>query len=282
MTLSKHENKHIDNTAELYLDLIKRCLTNTIYGDDRLGPSYVLPNFLNFITNNITRRYKLHLGSIKKYDFSLRMEGKDYPTKAHTMIGLRRLDNIQYLIKDVLNNNVAGDFIEAGVWRGGAVIFMRAVLKAYNVKDRYVWVADSFEGLPIPNTEKYPVDAKSTPYLYKIPYLAVPLDEVKANFQIYNLLDEQVRFLKGWFKDTLPKAKIKKLSLIRADGDMYESTLDILINLYPKLSKGGYVIIDDYNEMASCKQAVNDFRRTNGINDKIIPIDDVGVYWRRS
>ena len=152
----------------------------------------------------------MHLGTIKRYDSSLREGGKDYPVKAHTMIGVKRLDNIQHLAQDIFRRKIAGDFIEAGVWRGGAVIFMRAVLKAYGVKDRCVWVADSFEGLPPPDAIKYPVDAKSTPYLYKVPYLAVSLEEVKGNFQRYGLLDGQVRFLKGWFKDTLPNAKLRK------------------------------------------------------------------------
>ena len=152
-------------------------------------------------------------------------------------------------------------------WRGGATIFMRAVLKAYGVTDRYVWVADSFEGLPPPETGKYPHDAGDR--LHEARELAVSLEEVKANFERYGLLDDQVRFLKGWFRDTLPAAPIERLAVLRLDGDMYESTMDTLVNLYPKLSEGGYAIVDDYGAIPACRQAVNDYRSANAITEKI-------------
>jgi O-methyltransferase len=157
---------------------------------------------------------------------------------------------------------------------------MRAVLKAYEVKDRKVWVADSFEGLPPPNTDKYPADKGDIHH--QLTHLAISLEEVKENFSKYGLLDEQVCFLKGWFKDALPTAPIEKLAVMRLDGDMYESTMDALKHLYPKLSVGGYVIIDDYGYIHSCRQAVHDFREANQIRDEIKLIDWSGVYWKRS
>ncbi len=104
---------------------------------------------------------------------------------------------------------------------------------------------------------------------------------MRANFERYGLLDSQVRFLKGWFRETLPKAPIEALAVIRLDGDMYESTIDALVNLYPKLSVDGYLIVDDY-ALKSCRRAVRDYRDSHGIRDPIIPIDWAGVYWRRS
>jgi hypothetical protein len=156
---------------------------------------------------------------------------------------------------------------------------MTAILKAYNITDRRVFVADSFDGLPIPNSEKYPKDADSL--LYKTRGLAVSLEEVQSNFRRYGILDEQVCFLKGWFKDTLPTVPTSQLAIIRLDGDMYESTMDGLVNLYPKLSVGGYVIVDDYGALESCKAAVDDYRRDNKIIDEIVGIDWTGVYWKR-
>ncbi len=105
---------------------------------------------------------------------------------------------------------------------------------------------------------------------------------MKANFERYGLLDDQVRFLKGWFRETLPKAPIERLAIVRLDGDMYESTLDGLVNLYPKLSVGGYLIVDDYGAVSGCRQAVLDYRERLGITDEIIPTDWTAVYWRRS
>ncbi len=187
------------------------------------------------------------------------------------------MSNLQECVESVLQDNVPGDLIETGVWRGGASIFMRAILKAYGVKDRKVWVADSFEGLPPPSPA---VHADKGDFLHKIDILAVSLDEVRRNFEKYGLLDDQVEFLKGWFKDTLPTAPIQRLALMRLDGDMYQSTMDALTNLYPKLSAGGYVIIDDYAWKA-CRQAVTEFRQQEGIRDEIMIIDNWGAYWRR-
>jgi hypothetical protein len=195
------------------------------------------------------------------------------------MIGLKRLDNLEFCIEEVIAKGVPGDLIETGVWRGGATIFMRAVLKAYGVTDRCVWVADSFAGLPPPDAGKYPHDAGDR--LHEARELAVSLEQVKANFDRYGLLDDQVRFLKGWFRDTLPTAPIERLAVLRLDGDMYQSTMDALANLYPKVSQGGYVIVDDYSAIPACRQAVHDYRSANGITEEIRDIDWTGIFWQK-
>jgi O-methyltransferase len=207
-----------------------------------------------------------------------RMEGRDWPLKADTMIGIDRLNNLQACLEDILKNNIEGDVIETGVWRGGAVIFMKAVLTAYGDNTRTVWVADSFEGLPMPDPEKYPVDKDDTLYTYD--FLRVSQEKVQANFEKYGLMDEKVKFLKGWFKDTLPNAPIKKLALMRLDGDMYESTMDSLNNLYPKLSVGGYVLVDDFN-LETCVAAVHDFRAKHNIVSPLQRADWASVFWQK-
>lgn len=208
-----------------------------------------------------------------------RMVGEDWPVHADTMIGIKRLENIEYCFRQVIKEKVPGDLIETGVWRGGSTIFMRALLKDSNITDRTVWVADSFEGLPKPDENKYAADKRDKHYKYK--ELAIPLEEVKNNFKKYGLLDDNVKFLKGWFKDTLPVAPIDKIAILRLDGDMYESTMDGLENLYPKLSIGGYIIIDDWGAVKGCKQAVNDYRMKNHITEEIKEIDWTGVYWKK-
>ncbi|HWY90136.1 MAG TPA: TylF/MycF/NovP-related O-methyltransferase [Solirubrobacteraceae bacterium] len=211
-----------------------------------------------------------------------RAEGRDWPQNGETMIGDARLDNIQWCVTSVLEDDVPGDLIEAGVWRGGAAILMRAVLAANGVSDRDVWLADSFQGLPAPNLDKYPSDEGLD--LSGIPALAVGVEQVKANFARYDLLDEQVRFLVGWFKDTLPTVPVAQLALVRLDGDLYESTIDAITALYPKLSVGGYLIVDDYNAPGwdrACGQAIRDYREQHDITEPIQEIDWTGVYWRR-
>jgi hypothetical protein len=240
-----------------YLELMQNCLTGTIYEDPPLKV----------------------LGS-EQFNAELREYGWDWPSQAHSMIGSKRMGNLRALSERVIFGGVAGDFIETGVWRGGACIFMRAVLKAYGVKDRKVWLADSFSGLPTPDAEKYPADTGDRFHTYA--ELAVSIDEVKRNFEKYGLLDQQVKFLQGWFKDTLPTAPIGRLALLRLDGDMYESTMDALKHLYDKLSPRGFVIVDDYRVVAGCREAVDDFRTARGIRDAIIEIDGVGVYWQKA
>jgi hypothetical protein len=195
------------------------------------------------------------------------------------MIGMKRLDSLQSCVEDVLARNVRGDVVEAGTWRGGAGIFLRAILKAYGAADRSVWIADSFEGLPSPDEEQFPADAGY--YLHPHPFLAVSLDQVKLAFSRFGLLDDQVNFVKGWFKDTLPKLCDNRWSVIRIDADLYESTMDALKFLYPNLSPGGYVIIDDYGGLACCREAVQDYRALNGITEEIRQVDWTGVYWQR-
>ena len=154
---------------------------------------------------------------------------------------------------------------------------MRAVLAAYGVDDRRVFVADSFRGLPEPDA-RYPADAASRLHTQRA--LVVSRAEVEEDFRKYGLLDEQVVFLEGWFEDTLPSAPVEKLSILRLDGDMYGSTIDVLRTMYPKLSVGGYCIIDDYS-LNGCRAAVDDYRARHRIEADMIEIDWTGQFWRK-
>jgi precorrin-6B methylase 2 len=155
---------------------------------------------------------------------------------------------------------------------------MRGLLKVLGDSTRFVWVADSFAGLPEPDHDAYPADAED--YLHTVDQLAVSLETVRENFARFDLLDENVQFLKGYFKDTLYTAPIEKIAVLRMDGDMYQSTWETLDALYPKLSPGGYLIIDDYAR-ENCAKAVHDYREKHGITEEIIPVDWTASYWRK-
>lgn len=271
------------DAPRLYLDLLKNVLSRCAFGEA----------YRPLAPRDGTARGRLYrpverllgsrgLGLVRRIPFDpvARSEGRDRPAEAETMIGLKRLDNLQSCISDVLARDVPGDLIETGVWRGGAVIFMRAVLEAYGDRRRTVWVADSFRGLPKPDAALHPDDAEDA--LWSESDLAVSLEQVKDNFRRYGLLDNQVRFLPGWFKDTLPSAPIERLSILRLDGDLYESTMTALEALYPRLSPGGYVIVDDYHAVRGCRRAVDDFRAARGITDELQRVDWTCVFWRRS
>jgi O-methyltransferase len=204
---------------------------------------------------------------------------RNYTECGHTMIGRHRLDNIQYCMETVLEEGIPGDMIETGIWRGGAIVLMRGILAAYNVTDRLVWAADSFAGVPPPTlAEDQGFDISAQVY----PFLTVTLGQVMALISRYGLLDGRVRFLEGWFKDTLPVAPIERLSVLRLDGDLYESTMDALNPLYSKVSPGGFVIVDDYFSCAPCQQAIDTFRAMHGVTDACVRIDEQSIFWRKS
>ncbi|MEH1127926.1 TylF/MycF family methyltransferase [Micromonospora sp. CPCC 206061] len=272
----------LDDPRQLYCDLLKKTLTRHIFGEMWM-PYHPRRRSLHGAIyhrgRHLLHRRGLELVRRFPFDAEAREHGRDWPPEAETMIGLRRLDNLEKCIADVLDRDVPGDLIETGVWRGGAVIFMRAALKAYGDRDRVVWVADSFRGLPKPDPRRVE-DVEDA--LWNQPFLAVSLDQVKDNFRRYGLLDDQVRFLPGWFEDTLPTAPIEQLSLIRLDGDLYDSTMVALRSLYPKLSVGGYVIVDDYHAVRGCRQAVDDFRSEYAITDQLQQVDWTCRFWQRS
>ena len=263
-----------DRAALLYLDLLKRCVTNVIYEDPAIRYPWDDSSDELFLP----------------FDRERRTAGTEWPSQAHTMIGIGRLDNVQDIVTDVVTAGVPGDLIETGVWRGGSVIFMRGVLKALDVRDRVVWAADSFEGFPTTPEQGATERSYTSPLMspdvdfsqQEGPLMkGYSLDDVRRNFDRYGLLDDQVRFLPGWFRHTLPSAPIERLALLRLDGDLYDSTRDALEALYPKVSPGGYVVVDDYNWAEECRAAVHDYLDSVGEEVQVQAIDAEAVYWRR-
>ena len=239
-----------------YLDFMIRVLANTIYEDPAMDPWH----------RNV-------------FDPSTRNVGADWPSTAHTMVGLTRLRHLRDLVQRTLDDGIAGDYIETGAWRGGCCILIKGVLAANGDRERKVYVADSFEGLPSGNADRYAADAGDIHHQFR--QLAVPLDEVRGNFARYDLLDSRVVFVKGFFEHTLPALDAGPFALVRLDGDMYESTIVALDALYPKLSPGGYLVIDDYGAVEACRKAVTDYREREGITTALETIDWTGVYWRK-
>jgi O-methyltransferase len=288
-------------SEERFLGLLKKSLANLLYLENEARLVYMLLSFLGGYSIDIKtiRDMEKDDHEILKILRNMRTEGRpqfvwsytDARTRetksinlrdaievAHTMIGCKRLDNIHQCLNVVRKEDVHGDLMETGVWRGGAVVFMRGYLEAYHMNDRTVWAADSFEGLPKPTAKE---DAGYDFSSDVFPILAISLEEVKALFAKYDLLDGQVQFLKGWFNESLPQAPVKELALLRLDGDLYESTRDALVNLYPKVVQGGFVIIDDYGDFKPCRTAVDEFREQHGIQEPLESIDWTGVYWRK-
>jgi len=276
IALTSLERKHIELLKDVLID--KSNASRYQLTPYPPGQTNFLKRFIvNTVINGLAKKNMLITGVIRDGE-RLRENGLGWPINGYSMIGTKRLNNIQFCIESVVENKVKGDFIETGVWRGGACIFAKTLFNMFN-QDRTVWVADSFEGLPKPNVADYPEDEGDD--LYSLEQLRISKEQVEENFRKFDLLDDKVKFLKGWFKDTLPVAPIEKLAIIRLDGDMYESTMDGLTNLYHKLSPGGFVIIDDYGVIPACKKAVHDFRDEQGITEEIVNIDDSGYFWQK-
>ncbi len=269
-----------------YLELLKKCLTASLYDESawRIEDGYR--------TGRSGLFYKLRLGFYKMlarrgyrvvktlpFDAQRRQDGADWPMFGYSMVGTKRLDNLERCPRTILADNVPGDLLETGVWRGGACIFMKAVLNRFGDLSRTVWLADSFQGLPKPTAD---ADKEKRYDLADCDFMKVSQEQVQANFERFNLLDERVRFLKGWFCDTLPTAPIKQLSLLRLDGDLYDSTRDALNAMYHRVSPGGFIVVDDYGSWNGCRVAVDEFRKQHGIESEMTKIDFTGVYWRVS
>ncbi len=276
MTLTTHP------AADLYLDIVAKMLTRYDFEGRNVTVKLDTRSYEFYLWELMRRAMKGHdirIVEAADFDAERREVGKDWPADAESMIGMKRMRNIREAVEGVLRDDVAGDLIETGAWRGGATIYMRAILKAYGVTDRTVWVADSFEGLPA-HDGRYDADLGDLHHTRSD--LAVSLEQVQDNFRRYDLLDEQVKFLKGWFSETLPTAPIDKLAVLRLDGDMYASTMDALDALYDKVSPGGYVIVDDYGAVPACAKAIHDFRDAHGVKDELVEIDWASVYWRKT
>jgi len=266
-----------------YMDLLKKALLNDLNPENGLRISYLLEcmdtsvaydldHVIDAPRHEAERLRRLAADPDGKDNYRERMFGFPF-----TMIGRARLDHLQRCVETVLEEGVPGDCLEAGVWRGGAAILMKAVLDVHGDDERRVWVADSFRGVPEPTRpEDEGVD------LYLDPSLAVPAETVRTHFDRFGVLDDRVRLLEGWFADTMPDAPVDRLAVLRADGDLYESTMDVLVHLYDKVSSGGFVIIDDYGALECCRRATEDFRRERGIDAPIGRIDWTGAFWRKS
>jgi O-methyltransferase len=207
-----------------------------------------------------------------------RATGMHWSLHGLTMVGLTRLDHLQRCVESVVREGVDGDLIEAGVWRGGASILMRATLNSLDA-GREVWLADSFEGFPEPDEETFPADSERD--LSRFDFFSIPVEEVRANFARLGLNDG-IRFVPGFFDETMPALRGGTWSVVRIDSDTYESTWLALDALYPGLSAGGHLIIDDYYMLPECRRAVDEYRREHGVSEPLEPIDWNSVGWRRN
>jgi O-methyltransferase len=238
-----------------YLELLKLCLC------DLAGPT---TQSVGALPDGVVMARELRGEGLR-----LRAAGMDWPLQGLTMIGLRRLDDLQHCVEAVVRAGVPGDLIEAGAWRGGASMLMRATLDSLG-DSRKVVVADSFQGFP----------AGAGGDLSGIDFLAVSLDEVRDSFARLGL-EDGVEFVPGFFEESLADLAGRPWAIVRLDADTYQPTRAALDALYPGLAPGGYLIADDYGSFDDCRRAIDEFRQEHGIAEPLETIDFTAARWRR-
>ena len=260
--------QYYDYDAQL-LDLFASILSGSAFETIEFSVPYDLGNEL----------YTIPLNALPRINPDARRAGKDWPLFGLTMIGDLRLYNIDALLRELDKEGIQGDFMECGVWRGGASIYAQLVIAlSGNPHNRSVWLADSFEGLPLPRDP-----SKDQDYWSKLNYLKVSLQQVQLNMAHFQLLpSSHIHYCKGYFHDSLLDCHPSKIALLRMDGDMYESTMDQLYSLYPYISLGGRIIVDDWS-IPVCQRAMRDFWSAHNITPtEITRIDDNSMYWMKT
>lgn len=234
-----------------YLDLLKRALTNYLYLGEEQG----------FARWSSTDHYD-------KAASAWRIGPESRPA---TLLNQGQLDLLERCVLDLEARGIAGDYIEAGIWRGGAVAFLRGLLDAHGIAERKIYGADSFDG--IPKNTKFahdPVDRWTDRWSASRP-------EVEGLLRRFGLLDERVVLVEGLFADTLPALAGHCFALVRLDSDSYDSVMTSLELLYPGLAPGGIVVIDDWH-LPGCRFAVDAYRAAEGI-DAPIAVDAGNGWW---
>lgn len=268
-----------------YFDILARSLTAIIYPESCNHPASLdgktgFKRFIWRLLHDYLNKRNMVIYHLEEMDQEARVNGEDWPQIACTMVGMKRLGNIRECVEACLANHIEGSFVECGVWRGGSLIMMKGVLDFHGASDRKIYGFDSFQGMPKPDYKRYPKEQDID--LSDTEYLVVTEKDVLANFANFGFDMENIHLVPGWFKDTLPSSSIEKVAVLRLDGDHYESTIQILDNLYDKVSSGGFIIVDDYNSWDGCRLAVADFCEKRGINPSLTAIDNHSVYWQKT
>ncbi len=207
--------------------------------------------------------------------------------KAYTMTSVERMYSLYNSVKYILSNEIEGDFVECGVWKGGSAMLIAKLLSLHNVKNRKIFLYDTFEGMSEPTEfDKDYAGEKATSLLQQSSienqasvWCYSSFDEVKDNMLKTGLESSQIIMVKGKVEDTIPaEVPTNKIALLRLDTDWYESTAHELLHLYPLLNIHGVLIIDDYGHWQGCRQAVDEYFEKYNVRLLLNRIDETGRF----
>ena len=204
--------------------------------------------------------------------------------QAYTMTSPERVFSVLEAVRYVLKSNLRGSIVECGVWRGGIMMAVALLLRTYERYDKDLYLFDSFDGMPLPAD----VDTDFRGRKAKAEFLArkrsenssnwcyASLPEVQANLESIDYPKSKIHFVAGIVENTVPKLAPEEIAILRLDTDWYASTKHELIHLYPRLVKGGVLIIDDYGHWQGARKAVDEYFEENGISILLNRIDYTG------
>ncbi|HMN32685.1 MAG: class I SAM-dependent methyltransferase [Chitinophagaceae bacterium] len=205
--------------------------------------------------------------------------------KPYTMTSPERMFALYKAVEYVVKNNIPGDFVECGVWKGGSSMMIALTLLKFGVNNRSIWMYDTYEGMSAPTendadksgTSAEELLSKSSKQDQASVWCYSGLDEVKANLKSTNYPLDLIHFVKGKVEDTIPqKVSENEIALLRLDTDWYESTKHEMEYLYPKLIHKGVLIIDDYGHWVGAKKAIDEYITQHNIAILLHEIDYTG------
>jgi hypothetical protein len=195
--------------------------------------------------------------------------------KQFTMTSKQRLFALYEAVNYIKKHNVEGDIVECGVWRGGSSMMAALALKNDYTRDLYLY--DTFEGMNAPTEDDVNMVGEVAEGTWQgRDKCEAEIEEVRKNMVLTKYPDQKIKCIAGMVEDTIPKTIPEKISILRLDTDWYESTYHELVNLYPKLVKGGVLIIDDYGHWQGAKKAVDQYFEENNVPILLNRIDYTG------
>lgn len=205
--------------------------------------------------------------------------------KSFTMTSTERMYSLYKAVNYIIKNNIPGDFIECGVWKGGSALLIAKILANNNINSRKVILYDTYEGMsePSENDKDYAgVNATellegASIHVQESVWCYSSFEEVKSNLALAGLPAEKIIMIKGKVEETIPsQLPTNQIALLRLDTDWYESTKHELIHLYPLLVNDGILIIDDYGHWEGCRKAVDEYFIENNLSILLNRIDNTG------
>jgi len=230
------------------------------------------------IIKYILKIFNLKINRIKKDVYPIDIDSnfiEEYKMiEAYTATSIERVYALKNAITYIIKNKIKGDFVECGVWKGGSCMLMAKTLVNQEEKERKIWMYDTFDGMTEPTDDDCEIETNvsGSDLLKNTPkntdkfnmWAYAPLEMVKKNMKKTMFPEERIHFIEGKVENTLSKIKPQNIALLRLDTDWYESTKYELEQLYPLLSIGGVLIVDDYGHFSGAKKAVDEyFSKTN-------------------